>query len=228
MSSYMIKSHTTPRRFRALNRDSAPHLFQCLLDLGRSSIQTGLARLLASWWGIQMGQGCRFYGLPMFRRLPGSTITVGDNCQFRSSHWSNLVGINRPCFLSTVKETATVDIGTDCGFSGTIISSASRISIGNRVMCGANVTITDTDGHAVDSQERRGGVPGRTAPVLIGDDVWLGMNVTVLKGVEIGSRTVIGAGSIVSQSLPSGVIAAGQPAAVVLRWTPKIGQGAKS
>lgn len=221
-------SQTTLRRFRALSRDSAPHFIQCLLDLSRSLIQTGLARLLASWWGIQIGHGCRFYGLPTFRRLPGSTISVGDNCHFRSSNWSNLVGINRPCILSTVQEAARVDIGTDCGFSGTIISSASRISIGNRVMCGANVTITDNDGHAVDSQERRGGVPGRTAPVLIGDDVWLGMNVTVLKGVEIGSRTVVGAGSIVSQSLPAGVIAAGQPAVVVLRWTPRIGRAAKS
>ncbi len=223
----MIKSHSIVRRLRALNRDTAPHLLQCLFDLGRSSIQTGLARLLASWWGVQIGQGCRFYGLPMFRRLPDSTITVGDNCEFRSNNWSNLVGIDRPCIISTVETAATVDIGRDCGFSGTIISSASRISIGNRVMCGANVTITDTDGHAVDSQERQGGVPGRSAPVLIGDDVWLGMNVTVLKGVEIGSRTVVGAGSIVSQSLPSGVIAAGQPAVVVLKWIPKIGRVAR-
>jgi acetyltransferase-like isoleucine patch superfamily enzyme len=162
-----------------------------------------------------MGQNCSFFGLPVFRRLPGSTIRIGNNCQFRSSKWSNLVGINRPCIISTLSETATVEIGTDCGFSGTIISSASRISIGDRVMCGANVTITDTDWHAIDSQERRGGRPGQTAPVLIGDDVWLGMNVIVLKGVEIGSQTVIGAGSVVSRSLPSGVIAAGQPAVVI-------------
>jgi maltose O-acetyltransferase len=55
--------------------------------------------------------------------------------------------------------------------------------------------------------------------VTIGDDVWLGMNVVVLKGVEIGRRTVVGAGSIVSRSLPEGVIAAGQPAVVIRKLT---------
>ena len=147
----MIKSHTIAKRLRALNRDSAPHLVQCLLDLGRSSIQTGLARLLASWWGIQIGKGCRFYGLPTFRRLPGSSITIGDNCEFRSSNWSNLVGINRPCILSTVEKAARIDIGRDCGFSGTIISSASRVDRQSRYVWSERHH-TDTDGHAVDPQ----------------------------------------------------------------------------
>jgi len=82
-------------------------------------------------------------------------------------------------------------------------------------MCGANVTITDTDWHPTDWRDRLAKRDAEAAPVVIGDDVWLGMNVTVLKGVEIGSRTVVGAGSVVTKPLPSGVIAAGQPAIVV-------------
>src|SRR5258706_10341335 len=203
------------RRFRRLSRDSAPHLLDCLLNLGRCLIQTRIARVMAWWWGIEMGQRSAFYGLPLFRRLAGSKIQVGDNCQFRSSRWSNLVGVNRPCIISTLRETAALDIGKDCGFSGTIIGCASRISIGDRVMCGANVTITDTDWHAIDWRDRLAGRPGEAAPIVIGDDVWLGMNVTVLNGVEIGSRTVVGAGSIVTRSLPAQVIAAGQPAVVI-------------
>jgi acetyltransferase-like isoleucine patch superfamily enzyme len=214
----MLKNHTTPRRFRALNRDSAPHLVQCLLDLLRSCIQTRMASLLAWWWGVQMGQSCSFYGLPLFRRLPGSRITIGKNCQFRSSRWSNFVGINRHCMVSTLSETAQINIGNDCGFSGTVVGCASSISLGNRVMCGANVTITDTDWHSVDWRDRVNG-HAKAAPVVIGDDVWLGMNVTVLKGVEIGSQTVVGAGSVVTRSLPAGVIAAGQPAVVVRELT---------
>ncbi len=202
-------------RFRALSRDNAPHLLNCLLNLGRSSIDTRIAKILAWWWGIEIGQRCRFYGLPLFRRLPGSRIHIGGNCQFRSSRWSNLVGINRPCIVSTLKDTAAVEIGEDCGFSGTIIGCASRISIGDRVMCGANVTITDTDWHAIDWRDRLAGRTGDASPVAIGDDVWLGMNVIVLKGVEVGSQTVVGAGSIVTRSLPAGVIAAGQPAVVI-------------
>jgi acetyltransferase-like isoleucine patch superfamily enzyme len=211
----MVMRHINVTRFRGLNRDNAPHLFDCLLNLGRSLIQTRTARMLGWWWGIEIGQRCSFYGLPLFRRLPGSRIRIGDNCQFRSSRWSNLVGVNRPCIVSTLGDAATLDIGNDCGFSGTIIGCASRISIGDRVMCGANVTITDTDWHPIDWRDRQAGRPGEVSPVVIGDDVWLGMNVTVLKGVEVGRQTVVGAGSIVTRSLPSGVIAAGQPAVVI-------------
>jgi len=82
-------------------------------------------------------------------------------------------------------------------------------------MCGANVTITDTDWHAIDFRDRFAGRPGDTAPVVIGEDVWLGMNVTVLKGVRVGNRTVVAANSIVTRSLPAEVVAAGQPATVV-------------
>jgi acetyltransferase-like isoleucine patch superfamily enzyme len=182
-------------------------------------MDTRIARMLGWWWGIEIAQRCRFYGLPIFRRLPGSSIRIGDNCQFRSSKWSNLVGINRPCIISTLRENAAVEIGRECGFSGTIVGSASRISIGDRVMCGANVTITDTDWHPIDWRDRRAGKPGDSAPVVIREDVWLGMNTIVLKGVEIGMRSVIGAGSIVTRSLPEGVIAAGQPAIVIRKLT---------
>jgi acetyltransferase-like isoleucine patch superfamily enzyme len=203
------------RRFRGINRDSAPHLFQCSLDLARCLIQTRFAKLLALWWGVRTGQNCSFYGLPLFRRLPGSTIIIGDNCQFRSSKCSNLIGVNRPCIVSTLRKSAQVQIGNGCGFSGTIIACASTICIGNRVMCGANVTITDTDWHPIDWRDRIANRQGASAPVVIADDVWLGLNVIVLKGVAIGGGTVVGAGSIVTKSLPAGVVAAGRPAAVI-------------
>jgi acetyltransferase-like isoleucine patch superfamily enzyme len=112
-----------------------------------------------------------------------------------------------------------MEIGSDCGLSGTIIGCASSISLGDRVMCGANVTITDTDWHPLGWRARAAGVGGETSPVVIGDDVWLGMNVTVLKGVKIGCRTVVAAGSLVTRSLPSDVVAAGQPARVVRKLT---------
>jgi carbonic anhydrase/acetyltransferase-like protein (isoleucine patch superfamily) len=203
------------KRHRALNRDSAPHLFNCALTLCRQTGHTMVARCLAAWWGVHLGNDCRFLGLPIFRRLPGSKLTIGDRCEFRSAKWANLVGINRPCIISTMFEDAVLEIGAGSGFSGTIIGCASRITLGERVMCGANVTISDTDWHPLDWRSRAAGMVAPTAPVSIGDDVWLGMNTVVLKGVTIGRRTVVGAGSIVSRSLPEGVIAAGSPARVI-------------
>ncbi|MFA6010720.1 MAG: DapH/DapD/GlmU-related protein [Desulfobacteraceae bacterium] len=84
-----------------------------------------------------------------------------------------------------------------------------NISLGDNVRCGANTLITDTDWHTDDSRA------GENAPVSIGNNVWLGVDVIVLKGVTIGENTVVGAGSIVTRSLPENVYAAGIPAVVV-------------
>jgi acetyltransferase-like isoleucine patch superfamily enzyme len=198
-----------------INRDSLPHLVACLAGICKSLVHTGMVRSAARWWGIELGGGCRFYGLPLFRRLPGSRIRVGRNCDFRSAVWSNQVGLNRRCTVSTLSRSALIEIGEGCGFSSTAISAAQCVRLGKRVMCGANVAIMDTDWHSLDAEQRQAGTAGLSTPVLIEDDVWLGMNVTVLKGVTIGARTVVAAGSVVTRSLPADVIAAGQPARVV-------------
>jgi acetyltransferase-like isoleucine patch superfamily enzyme len=198
-----------------INRDSLPHLLACLAGVCKSFVHTGIARSTALWWGIELGAGSRFYGLPLFHRVPGSRIRVGQNCKFLSAAWSNVVGLNRRCSLSSLTRGALIEIGEGCAFSSVAISAALSVRIGGRVMCGANTAIADTDFHPIGAAERAAGIPGKAAPVVIHDDVWLGMNVTVLKGVEIGPRTVVAAGSIVTRSLPGDVVAAGRPARVV-------------
>jgi len=111
--------------------------------------------------------------------------------------------------LSTLKEGAELTVGEGCGFSGTVIACAERVTLGRNVRCGANTLINDTDWHSDDPRS------GPDAPVDIGDNVWLGVNVTVLKGVTIGEGTVVGAGSVVTKSLPAKVVAAGVPARVI-------------
>lgn len=174
---------------------------------------SGFTRIDAAWWGVGLGAGCRFYGRPMFRRHPGCVIRIGGGCQFRSAFFANPLGINRPCLISAIGKQSRVLIGSGCGFSGTVIAAVDSIQIGNRVLCGANTTITDTDSHTLNPQRRLD--EGETAPVVIEDNVWLGLNVLVLKGVTIGRDSVIGAGSIVTRSIPPGVVAAGQPARVL-------------
>lgn len=85
--------------------------------------------------------------------------------------------------------------------------------MGSNVLCGSNVTITDSDWHGIRSSERN--IMGKVAGVVIGNNVWLGLNVIVLKGVTIGDNTIVGAGSVVTHSIPANVIADGQPARVV-------------
>jgi acetyltransferase-like isoleucine patch superfamily enzyme len=170
---------------------------------------------MSLYWRIRIGRGCRFYGLPIFRRLPGSQINVGARCAFRSAVWSNLAGINHPCILATLGENAIIRIGDDCRVSGTSIGAMQSVIIGNRVMIGTNSSISDTDWHPVDPKRRAAGEAGRSDPVVIEDDVWLGANVMVLKGVTIGMGSTIAANSVVTRSIPPGVIAGGVPARTI-------------
>lgn len=172
---------------------------------------TKRVRLAARWWGVTIGPNCSFNGYARFYRHPCSRITISANCAFNSTAASNLIGVNRPCIISTLSENAEIDIGANCGFSGTVIDSADKIVIGENVRCGANTLITDTDWHTEDPRT------GPNAPVVIKCGVWLGANVSVMKGVTIGENTLVGIGSLVNKSLPANVIAAGMPAVVLRR-----------
>jgi acetyltransferase-like isoleucine patch superfamily enzyme len=186
-------------KFRNLSHTSDVLLRKLQFFLGKRNI------LYAKWWGVQLGNSTGFNGKCYFKRYPGSTIIIGNDCEFLSKPNANLIGIDRPCMVSTLTETALLQVGNNCGFSGTVIGAFTTIKIGNNVRCGANTLITDSDWHPGDPRV------GEAKPVTIGDNVWLGINVVVLKGVEIGENTVIGANSLVTKSIPANVIAAGNP-----------------
>ncbi|OGF01074.1 MAG: hypothetical protein A2509_04040 [Candidatus Edwardsbacteria bacterium RIFOXYD12_FULL_50_11] len=171
-------------------------------------------RLVLAARGIECGKGCAFYGWPHFRRHFLSKIEIGNDCRFRSDYLSNLVGINRKCLVSTMNEGARIKIGNNCGFSGTVIGCGESITIGDNVLCGGNTFITDFDWHPIKRQKNSNAEVIAT-PVVIEDNVWLGLNVVVLKGVTIGRNSVIGANSLVVRSIPENVVAAGNPCRVI-------------
>lgn len=160
-------------------------------------------------WGIKVLGKCSFYGKTIFRTLPNTKIIIGSNCTFNSSKRSNLIGIYSPCMISTIKRDAIIEIGKNCGFSGTIIGCAKYIRLGDNVRCGANTMITDTDWHTDDIRT------GKDKEIIIEDNVWLGYGVKVLKGVHIGKNSLIGACSIVTRDIPANVIAAGNPCKII-------------
>ncbi|MEM6633826.1 MAG: acyltransferase [Bacteroidota bacterium] len=169
--------------------------------------------------GVQLGKEITFMGSPYVRRSPLSSISIGDKCRFRSDSTSNLVGVNRRCLLNTHKEGAIIKIGKRSGFSGVVISAMERVEIGDNLLCGANVLITDFDFHYVDPTKRH--IPGsKSAPVIIEDNVWLGINTVVLKGVRIGENSVIAANSLVIKDIPPNVIAGGNPCKVIKELAP--------
>lgn len=205
-----------------LSRDSLPHYTRIALQLVAERLSTVLTRLVCRWWRIKLGGNCSFVGVARFARCRASNIEIGSHGRFLSAVVSNFHGLNRPCMLSTLKPGAALIVGRDVGMSGTVVCCATRVKIGDRVMLGANTTITDTDSHPIDYRMRFPNVYGEapeavetavsSAPVIIEDDVFVGMHTLILKGVTIGRGTVIGAGSVVSRSLPAYCIAAGNPA----------------
>jgi acetyltransferase-like isoleucine patch superfamily enzyme len=172
-------------------------------------ISTFLMKYRLMLRGVKFSKGIRFFGFITIYRAPLSHINIGENVEFRSIVDSNLIGINRRCIISTHCNDSKLNIGRNCGLSGTVIGAFSRIEIGDNVKCGANTLITDSDWHLDD---KRSGIP---KPIFIGNNVWLGVNSVVLKGVKIGENSIIGANSVVTKDIPSNVIAAGNPCKVI-------------
>lgn len=184
---------------------------------------------LVRWWrvtvrpalrslGVELGDRVVFYGWPDVRMALGSRILVDDSVVLCSDHRFTDLGVAKPMVLRTLGPRAQIVIGRDTGMSGTVICSATSVTIGRECLMGADVHITDTDFHPIAPQGRRHEArPERISsrPVLIGDNVFLGAGVRVLKGVTIGNDAVIGAGAIVTGDVPAGAIVVGVPGRVV-------------
>ena len=96
---------------------------------------------------------------------------------------------------------------------GLTILDGAKVKFGNDVFIGPDCGFY-TAGHPLDSERRNKGLE-YARPITVGDNVWLGGHVTVCPGVSIGSNTTIGAGSVVTHDIPSGVLAAGNPCKVI-------------
>jgi acetyltransferase-like isoleucine patch superfamily enzyme len=180
-----------------------------------------LVRAYFAWHGVAWQEGWRVYGLPLLQRFRGSTIDIGTHLQMRSWFGSNPLGVSHRCLLATRRAGASITLGEYVGLTGTVLCAETSISIGNRVRFGANCTVVDTDFHPLDVAQRlRAPTTGATAPVVIEDDVFIGMSALILKGTTIGRGSVIGAGSVVATDIPAGVIAAGNPARVLRPLAP--------
>lgn len=115
-----------------------------------------------------------------------------------------------------VKKNATLGIGSNSGMNGAMIYCSMKIVIGSNVKIGGGTRIFDTDFHSLEYLSRRSaitdGLSAKQSPVIIGDDVFIGANCIIGKGVKIGDRSIIAAGSVVTKSIPPDEIWGGNPA----------------
>lgn len=138
-------------------------------------------------------------------KIPGN-VFVGNNAKL-------IVGsfVAHSGAIITVNEGATLEVGYNTYTNyNTNIACFNHIKIGDGCAISEQVTIRDSNNHDM-------GYEGyiKSAPVIIGNHVWIGLNVTILSGVTIGDGAVIGAGAVVNKDVPPHSLAVGVPAKVV-------------
>lgn len=172
-------------------------------------------KCLLRWLGCSFGKDLRIDGMPRVRIIRRGSIVFGDNCLLKSRCGSNLVGKTTSTILEC-REGGNIRFGDHSGCSFAVISSRVGIDIGDHVNIGGNVRIFDHDYHSLNYMDRRNGKKDqencRAKPIKIGDDVFIGTNSIILKGVSVGDRAIIGAGSVVSCDIPPDEIWGGNPA----------------
>ena len=172
-----------------------------------------------------------------YATLP-KNIRVGADCylerkdsfkRFRSKHDPGLViGNHVKVYTWTefnIEPTGMLAVGDDSTLVGVVFMCAENIRIGQRVIVSYNVTIADSDFHPHDPELRRQDAIANapegdsslrpaviSSPVVIEDDVWIGIGAIILKGVTIGCGARIGAGAVVTKDVPPGTSMAGNPA----------------
>jgi acetyltransferase-like isoleucine patch superfamily enzyme len=153
---------------------------------------------------------------PPFRFANLKSIQVEDH-----------VTINKDCWILVLRNTRhtltpriLIQSGAGIGMGATI-SAAAEVVIGRNAMLARNVYISDHK-HAYDDVEQDISSQGisEPEPVRIGDGAWLGQNVCVLPGVQIGKHSIIGANAVVTKSVPDFSIAVGSPAVVIKKYNP--------
>ena len=174
------------------------------------------ARVQFALSGLEWGTGWKVYGRPIVQRHRKSRISIGDGLEIRSFPRSNPLAPNHPVVFATRERGAELELGDDCGLTSTTLVAADRVRLGDRVQVGANSTIVDTDFHPLTPERRNENfLDGEVASVTVEDDVFIGMESLVMKGVRIGEGSVVGAGSVVTQDVPPRTVVAGNPATVV-------------
>jgi acetyltransferase-like isoleucine patch superfamily enzyme len=192
---------------------------------------TAERRVENDWWAqpipenVVWGEGLYLETAQIFRFMRSKRVRAVE----LGAHVSCYAGVS-----FALGENGSCRVGDFTLLNGALIMADERIEIGAHCLVSWNVGIADSDFHPIDAAQRRIDTmalapfyknrpprpPLRTAPVIIKDNVWIGMNAIVLKGVTIGENAVIAAGAVVSRDVPANVVVAGNPAVIVKELVP--------
>jgi acetyltransferase-like isoleucine patch superfamily enzyme len=140
------------------------------------------------------------YAFKRFRSRRTPALTIGAHCTMDGVHFAT-------------GEEGCIEVGDYCYFTNAVLLCEMEVRIGSYVVIGWNATIADTDFSPLGKGRVRPEIVRR--PVVIEDDVWVGPNATLLKGVRVGAGAVVEAGALVTRDVPPRARVLGNPAQIV-------------
>lgn len=161
--------------------------------------------------------------LPYFKLPKNGKVFLGNQVVLNSDFKNTNTALTYRCKFVTGYD-GIIKIGNNTMLNGVCIVSYKNVEIGDECQIASSTIISDTDFHPVDPNLRSKQVKGENFPfssvgkkeIKIGNNVWIGWNCTILKGVEIGDNSIVAAGSVVlAGSYPNGSLIAGNPAKVI-------------
>lgn len=160
---------------------------------------------------MQVGSKLQMYGT-IFIRGTGR-ISLGDNTTITSCREANPIGGDTKTILYA-KGSSIIIIGNNCGISNSALVAINSIIVEDDVMIGGSCKLYDHDFHSIyfEQRMRNPDTNVKSAPIKIKRGAFIGAGTIILKGVTVGARSVVGAGSVVTRNIPDGEVWAGNPA----------------
>ena len=188
---------------------------------GKSLVFEGMLDLRGGK-GIKLGNNIVFGKNVKLHCHENSKIIIGDGCYIGEnvligSHKNILIGDNSKIHENTIIAGIEVKLGKNVWVSRYCSVLGTDISIGDDCILAPFVSILDTDHYIEDDTGRITMDAGRTAPVKVGENVWMCNGSKILKGVSIGTGAIIAAGAVVTKDISDGFVAVGVPAMEIKR-----------
>ncbi|WP_298245924.1 acyltransferase [uncultured Christiangramia sp.] len=147
-------------------------------------------------------------------RIDSNYLAIGENVYLRSESKGYHAGMPFPTSILIDKDGGEVVIGDNCRINGCYIHAKGSIEIGRNSVIASGTNIIDSNGHLTFSENRTVG-RDLPEPIIIGENVWIGLNSTILKGTVIGDNSIVTAGTVVKGTYPNNSIIQGNPGKVV-------------
>lgn len=161
--------------------------------------------------GVEIGAGTIIDAGTYVQVSRGASLSVGVNCTLRSEQRGYHAGMPFPTGILVDLWGATVSLGDNTRINGAYVHAQKRIQIGKNCVIAAGVNIIDSNGHELLSANRTVGRDD-AEEIVLGDNVWVGLNSLILKGTHIGDNSVVTAGSVVKGDFPRNSLISGNQA----------------